>query len=428
MVNHFMSEFIDTAEQSTRVQALLEFVKRVHEGADPDSLREEYADAIETVKPYDVLVIEETLLRDGASTTEVKENIEPILSVFRPALESQEWDPPREGHPVDTMLRENQAIRSHLDAIAGLPEEIENASSPPLSALSELQDHLEALEAIDRHFVRKENELFTHLETHWKHDRPLGVMWSIHDDIRSLRATVESMVSDPETNPETLSRLVSRLDSLLQGLLFKEEQIIFPVAMETLSEAEWAQIQRESRDIGYFEVDPTFEFVEDSAAEPEAAETAASTTGSDGLSGLTSGSVAVGLDTGTLELPELQLLLDTIPVDVTYVDEDDRVRYFNNPEDRIFPRSGSIIGRTVQNCHPPESVETVEKILDAFRSGEHDTARFWIQLDNNFVVIEYHALRDSAENYRGTLEVTQEVSDIRELEGEQRLIDWGADE
>ena len=132
----------------------------------------------------------------------------------------------------------------------------------------------------------------------------------------------------------------------------------------------------------------------------------------------------LGLGTGHLSLEEIKTMINTLPLDITYVDENDRVRFFSNPEDRFFPRSKAIIGRTVQNCHPPESVDTVEKILESFKSGEKDKARFWIQMKGKFVLIEYYALRDQAGNYKGTLEVSQDITELRELEGEQRLLDW----
>ena len=419
-----MSEFIDNVEASPRIAELLEFVRRVHDGGELGAVVHEYEAAIESVTPYDVLVIEHTLLEDGVSHTEIKENIEPILETLAPSLQTRDWEKPDPGHPIDTLRAENRAIESHLDSITDLADDLEDRSDPPRHTISELQNHLSTLAGIDRHFVRKENELFPHLEAHWKHDRPLEVMWSIHDDIRSLQSTIEDMLNDPGTNPATLTTLLSTFDETVCGLIFKEEQIIFPVAMETLEEEQWTQIQQESQEIGYFEIEPAFGLVdatEDSGS--ETVETAsASTTHSP--EGVPAGSIALGLETGTLELEELQLLLDAIPVDVTYVDENDRVRYFNNPEDRIFPRSGSIIGRTVQNCHPPESIDTVEEILSAFRSGAEERARFWIQNDADFVVIEYVAMRDENNTYRGTLEVTREVSDIRGLTGEQRLIEW----
>lgn len=416
-----MSEFIDSVEQSPRVRSLHEFVTRVHDGTAASEIATEYEDAIDSVRPYDVLAIEHELLEEGVSVPEIKQEIEPILATVRPTLEAHDWERPERGHPIDNMMRENRAIESHLEDLETIEAEIQEASGPPLEAVTALQDHIEALEGIDRHFVRKENELFPYLEDHWKHDRPLGVMWSIHDDLRSLRSTIEDLSVEPGTNPETLTRLISRFTTLSRGLIFKEESIVFPVAAETLTDGAWEQIQRESTDLGYFDIDPAFALLDAEA------ETTSSTTPSDtGDRGeLPTGSVALGLDTGTLDLEEIQLLLDTIPVDVTYVDESDTVQFFNNPEDRIFPRSGSIIGRSVQNCHPPESVDKVEEILDKFRSGSEDRARFWIQNEDDFVLIDYFALRDEADSYRGTLEVTREVSGVRELEGEQRLIDWG---
>lgn len=419
-----MSEFIDNTEQSPRVRDLFEFVGRVHGGEDVDVIAPEYENAIESIKPYDVLVIEDSMLREGVPIAEIKERIEPILGTFRPALEANDWDRPDEGHPIDNMMRENKEIASHLTELERLVDEIRQADSPPLSAVSDVQQHVAALQDVDVHFVRKENELFPYLEDHWKHDRPLGVMWSLHDDIRSLLSTLESMVTDPEADPQELAEQISRLSKLLRGLIFKEEYIIFPVAMSTLTDDEWETIQRECGEIGYFEIEPAFAFVE-LDSDGGGGEIADDKSNRDtAVPGISAGTVALGLETGSVTLDEIELLFDTLPVDVTYVDENDRVRYFNNPDDRIFPRSRSIIGRTVQNCHPPESVDRVEEVLSAFRSGEKDQARFWIQNDDAFIVIQYYALRDDSGQYRGTLEVSQEVSDIRDLEGEKRLVDW----
>ena len=419
-----MSEFIDNVEQSQRVSDLYEFATRVLEGDDADAIASEYEDAIESIEPYDVLVVQDRLLREGATVATVKREMEAILAVVRPTLAAHEWDRPDDGHPIDNMLRENRAIESHLSEISRLGGEIED-DDPPLDAVSDLRSHVEALEDVDRHFVRKENELFPHLEDHWKHDRPLGMTWSIHDDVRSHRTAIESMVSDPDPNPVALSRLCARFSTLLERLIFEEERILFPVSLSTLTDDEWRTIQRESAEIGYVEIDPEFAYLERDAT--ESVDDPADSPGSrdTGAGDLPAGTVALGLETGTLSIEEIELLFDALPVDVTYVDETDRVRYFNNPDERIFPRSGSIIGRTVQNCHPPESVDRVERILSAFRSGEQDQARFWIQNDAGFVVIEYYALRDEAGRYRGTLEVTQEASEIRSLDGENRLIDWG---
>ena len=117
-------------------------------------------------------------------------------------------------------------------------------------------------------------------------------------------------------------------------------------------------------------------------------------------------------------------MLNSLPVDITFVDENDKVRYFSNPSDRFFPRSKAIIGRLVENCHPPESVHIVKKIVNAFRTGEKNNAKFWIHIKDKFVLIQYFALRDNNGNYKGVIEASQEVTDIRNLKGERRLLEW----
>jgi len=132
----------------------------------------------------------------------------------------------------------------------------------------------------------------------------------------------------------------------------------------------------------------------------------------------------LNLDIGNLSLEQINTMLKTLPVDLTFVDDKDEVAYYSDTEDRIFPRSKGIIGRAVQNCHPPKSVHVVEDILQKFKSGEKDVAEFWIQMDGNFIMIRYFAMRDEEGKYMGTLEVSQELSRLRTLEGERRLVQW----
>jgi DUF438 domain-containing protein len=133
---------------------------------------------------------------------------------------------------------------------------------------------------------------------------------------------------------------------------------------------------------------------------------------------------AVPLETGALTAEQIDLMLKHLPVDVSFVDEHDTVLYYAEKADRIFHRAPLVIGRKVQNCHPPKSVDVVERILAAFKSGERDAAEFWIELQGRFVHIRYFALRDKAGAYRGTLEVTQDATGLRGLRGERRLLDW----
>ena len=214
-------------------------------------------------------------------------------------------------------------------------------------------------------------------------------------------------------------------------MVTKEEQVLHPMAMDTLGDAEWARIRAGEGDIGYA-------FIADVPAWPaaatagaagvaagsalagagEAAESAAA-----GQAGAAAPAGLLALNTGGLSLDELNLVLGVLPIDFQYVDEHDRVRFYSEGH-RIFPRSPGVIGRKVQNCHPPASVHKVQQILDAFRAGEKDTAEFWIDIQGKFLHIRYFAVRDEARAYRGVVETVQDVTGIRALEGQRRLLDW----
>jgi PAS domain S-box-containing protein len=129
-------------------------------------------------------------------------------------------------------------------------------------------------------------------------------------------------------------------------------------------------------------------------------------------------------ETGTLSKEEVEAILDSLPVDISFVDTEDRVKYFNKSEGRIFVRTKAVIGRKVQLCHPKKSVHIVEKILEAFKTGRKDVAEFWIQMNNRLVHIRYFAVRDKNRKYLGTLEVTQDITDIKKIEGQRRLLGW----
>ena len=136
------------------------------------------------------------------------------------------------------------------------------------------------------------------------------------------------------------------------------------------------------------------------------------------------GEEKINLDTGFISRDLINLMLTHLPVDLTLVDEEDRVAYYSKGKERIFPRSPGIIGRKVQRCHPPDSVHIVNKILDSFRAGTKDSAEFWIQMGGKFILIRYFAVRTADGTYKGCLEVSQDVTEIRQLEGERRLLDW----
>ena len=189
----------------------------------------------------------------------------------------------------------------------------------------------------------------------------------------------------------------------------KEEEILFPMTMDKLTDADWYEIYRQTNEIGYCLYDPKITW------NPEGIE-AVSTARSDENS--------VQLHSGSFTPEELLAVLNTLPIDITFVDKNDKVKYFSQGKERIFDRNRAILGRDVRMCHPPSSVQVVDQIIGDFKSGKADSTPFWIQMHGKFIHIEYFALRNEAGEYLGTLEVSQELTEKRSLVGEQRLLSY----
>jgi DUF438 domain-containing protein len=208
------------------------------------------------------------------------------------------------------------------------------------------------------------------------------------------------------------------LAKMVDDMVTKEEKVLHPMAIDTLSDEEWARIRAGEGDIGYA-------FITDVPAWPAAGDAGAAgaPAGTAGQAGPASPAGLLDLKTGGLSLEELNLVLGALPIDFQYVDEHDKVRFYSEGH-RIFPRSPGVIGRKVQNCHPPASVHKVQQIIDAFRAGEKDSAEFWIEMQGKFLHIRYFAIRDEAGAYRGVVETVQDATAVRALEGQRRLLDW----
>jgi hypothetical protein len=246
---------------------------------------------------------------------------------------------------------------------------------------------------------------------------PSSVMWAIHDDVRAgwkvLDALLEAgLAGDPEVFNTRVDEGLEPLATAIREMFYKEENILFPTALEKLSPEEWAAIREQGPEVGYAYVEPGDQWEPEfsPAAEPRSPVTAEE-------------EARFPLDTGALTPQEVNLVLNHLPVEISFVGTDDTVRFFTQEGERIFPRTAAIIGRRVQKCHPPASVDRVEEILDDFRADRRDQAEFWIQMDGRFIHIRYFAVRSEAGAYQGTLEVVQDVTHIRQLEGEKRLLD-----
>jgi len=396
--------------------ALKEIIKALHAGEDMAVLKQRFSQLISGVEATEIAKMEQALMDEGLPAEEIKRLCDVHVEIFKEALEEQDRPESPLGHPIHTFMKENRAsekIMSETSMLMGRigypprPEAFQENSQ----ALGSL---IERLSEIVIHYTRKENQLFPMLEAH-HFTGPSQVMWSIHDDIRAgLKQAREAFAeSDPEG---TLTPLKEAIQAI-RDMIYKEEHILYPASLDMLTDPEWIKVKEGEADIGFAWVVPDTGWPEDIIQEPEdvppePAEVPEEVAG------------ALGLATGRMTLEQINLMLTHLPVDLTFVDENDRVAYYSEGPERIFPRSPAIIGREVRNCHPPKSVHLVNQILDAFKSGSRDTAEFWIELGDKFIYIRYFAVRDADGYYRGCLEVSQDLTQIRKLEGQQRLVDW----
>ncbi|MFC4871468.1 DUF438 domain-containing protein [Negadavirga shengliensis] len=315
----------------------------------------------------------------------------------------QEIDLP-EGHPVHSYLKETALIHQII-------EELENCDAEKEYQL--YYSLFNKLNTIERRFERKENQLFPYLEKHeW--NGPLQNMWSFHDTIRQqfrfLREKIEAR------DFRSLGDNLKYLTNSIKRLMLIEETVLFPNALDLLEEEEWVTMRKGEEEIGWMLSETPAPFPSKNYIHPsedvEVREPAVSQEG------------AQHYDEGYMTVEQVNLLLKTMPLDITYVDENDKVIFYNRGEERVFPRSAGIIGREVRFCHPPKSVGTVLKILEEFKKGTQNEAAFWINYKEMLIYIRYFAVRDEKKNYRGVIEMSQDISGIKKIEGEKRLLEW----
>lgn len=401
-------------DPAARQEALKGIIRDLHAGGDMEELKARFREIIRDVDAPEIAAMEQQLMNEGMDAEEVKRLCDVHVEIFKEALEEQDRPQPPPGHPVHTFMKENRASEDIMSQASILIGKLGHPPSAEALAAhrEELGRVLEELSQVELHYTRKENQLFPLLEAH-HFTGPSQVMWSIHDDIRAeLKAARQAF---REGDPVALAENLRQAVGAIREMIYKEEHILYPTSLDMLSEAEWLKVKQGEPDIGYAWVQPDQGWPGETAPAAEPETTAAALPVIEG---------ALELDTGRLSAEQVNLMLTHLPVDVTFVDENDRVAYYSEGPERIFPRSPAVIGREVRNCHPPKSVHLVNKIIDSFKAGDQDSAEFWIQLGGRFLHIRYFAVRDKAGDYKGVLEVSQDITEIKKLEGSQRLLDW----
>ncbi len=413
-----MSEYINN--RSKRIEMLKNVLKGLHEGQPLENVKAQFAQLVQVADSGEIAEVEQMLIAEGLPVEEIQNLCDLHVSVVRESLNQQTPPESRPGHPIHTLKAENAEALSLLDAlqkvVAAYVQDPSEMKKFPVTMI------FEQLADFPRHYLRKENLLFPIMER-YGFTGPSQVMWGIHDQIRAgIEMMQELIKGDSIGNPAVfamqLKDAFENFATPMREMVYKEEKILFPAALERLTEDDWYEIRKQEDELGYFRVQPGTDWKPaDLIILEEENRHLNKSTKPDNASGS-----LFNLDTGALSLEQINLLLTNLPVDVTFVDENNEVRFFSQTKERIFERQATIIGRKVQLCHPPASMDKVQRILDDFRAGRRDVAEFWIQMMGKFIHIRYFALRDQRGAYRGTIEVSQDVAPIRALEGERRLL------
>ncbi|HWQ53176.1 MAG TPA: DUF438 domain-containing protein [Bryobacteraceae bacterium] len=406
-----MSEVIDN--RAHRIRTLKEIIRHLHSGESPEEVRGRLREIVRETDHAEIIAMEQELMAEGMPVEEVQSMCDLHSQVTRDVLVQLPVKAVPPGHPADTFRRENEALRGVLwtmravmAEMAGLPDD---ASADALllrwrQAFNDLMD-------VEKHYQRKENALFSALERHGI-TGPSKVMWAKDDEVRGLLKELGNALRERDATAGEWNLVAATVAEAAVGaveeMIYKEENILLPMCLDTFTEDDWAEIWAASPRYGWCLVVPREGYRPPAPVVKEGVKLPAAD--------------AVMLPTGNLTIEQLTSIFSTLPVDLTFVDADDRVAFFSEGPDRVFARSRAIIGRKVQNCHPPRSVEVVDRILSDFREGRQNVAEFWINFQGRFVHIRYFAVHGADGRYAGTLEVTQDLTHVRQLEGERRLL------
>lgn len=368
----------------------------------------------------------EQLLKDEDPDECRNEDVRGMLEVFEGLMDTDEVELP-EGHTIDAYRRENSRMKELLqqgDALAQKP-----------FILNQWLELMEQILPYKVHFSRKQNQLYSALEREG-FDRPTTTMWVYDDYIRDeMNKAWELLQSEPVDRAAFLDTY-REMAVDLRDLMEKEEMILYPTSLKLISADKMEQLKSGDREIGFFGVEQAA-IGRPAQQKPEKAADQPADQG-DFMQDMVALLAKYGHETksdkpdqvldvahGKLTLEQINLLYRHMPVDISFVDENELVKFYTDTKHRVFPRSKGVIGREVRNCHPPKSVHLVEEIIEKFRSGEQSKAEFWINKPGLFIYIVYVAVRDDQGNFRGVMEMMQDCTHIRQLEGEQRLLSWG---
>lgn len=434
-----------------RQKKIVEILSLLHQGGSFEQAKQMFDQSFDGIDVSEITAAEKALIASGLDPSEIQSLCNVHAAVFKGAINDihrSNYEHEQPGHPIHTLKLENQVIQSLLvDEIMWVFSKIETGD---WSLRQRLLAALEDLQNINRHYTRKETLIFSYMEKYGI-TAPPKVMWGVDDSIREALKSVIDYLKNEKAAINPLREKLEYIQTEIEEMIFKEEEIMTPMTLDVFTLEDWEKIARDSQDIGYAFIAEPLPWKASAAAraseqerEPQRlaavqqaqANTAAIKEGMEIKNDSiheeneqyfdwesTGSEASVVLPTGVLNLEELVALFQVLPVDLTFVDKNDRVRFFSEGKNRVFPRTTSVIGREVINCHPPKSMHIVQQILDDFRAGKRTDADFWIDMRGRKIYIRYFALKNDQDEYLGCLEVTQDITDIQTISGQNRLLD-----
>lgn len=398
-----MSEFINN-QSLKRQEKLREIIKSLHEGKSFNEVQSEFNKHFKNVSTKEISELEQALVaEEGVTVAEIQKLCDVHAAVLGKSvsdIHGVEDYIKIPGHPIQIFIAENRRIEKLIE------EEI-----TPYLSREDKHAHLmlrvgfDRLWEIDFHYKRKENLFFPPLEKKGI-TTPPAVMWGVDDEIRADLKEVIKMLNTAGFSMKERIEAAKESIQRVEDMIFKEDNILMPLLIENLAFFDWVLIDSSQDEIGYFIDKPKVRWNKKQEIEE--------------VKVVEEGNIP--FDAGVLSFLEANQILNTIPFDMTFVDKDGHVKYFSQGKERLFDRPKTILGRHVNMCHPPQSVHVVEEIVNSFKSGKKDSEEFWIQIRDKFIHIRYFAIRDKENNYLGTLELTQDIKPLRDLEGEKRML------
>ena len=408
-----MSELINNSQ--SRKDKLKALILKLHHGGTQESVRNELLLSLSQIPYGEVVEVEQELIGEGLPEEEIMNLCDAHSAVLEGRVDLSTLKPIPDGHPVDVFRKENQEIRNVVNAISTLiGNMVEQTDSVLTENIIKLRGLFNNLYDVDKHYQRKEYLLFPYLEK-LEITGPPKVMWGKQDEIREqIKGSIDVLQVETMTPEEFKAAAEMVLKPAAKGawdMITKEEEILFPMALDAITEAQWYEISKQSIEIGFCLYDPQIEWHPEWVVKQSINESQKS--GSH-----------IQLPSGSFSAEEIMAILNTLPVDITFVDKDDKVKYFSQSAERIFQRNRAILNRDVRHCHPPASAHIVDKIINDFKTGRESRAPFWINMGGKLIHIEYFALRNEQGDYLGTLEVSHNVQPYRDLTGEQRILSY----